>query len=498
MARKKIVIVGSGLGGLLCAGLLSKNGYEVEVLEQHHQIGGNLQTFFRGGLEFDTGMHYFGCMAPGQVMYQVLKYLGIMDRLHLAPLDSAGFDRIHIGSEIYPYAMGYEGFQKSLSAQFPNDVAAIERYVELLKNNWDHNPMLNLRELSREASTSHGEFGLLASKVVEDLTQNKRLQAVLLATNGLYAGHREKTPFYVHATIQSFFIQSAWRFESGGRQLPQLLQERITQQGGTIRTRAKVVEFIHENSEVSAVLLENGERVVASAFISNLHPMTTHQLCKEKAYRRIAAERLSHLENSCSSLTVHIVLHPRALIHDNCNHYLHSDDRVWTMGDEADKRPWPTGMMMYTTKSQLHTGYAESVTLISALDFSEVEIWEHTKLGQRPAEYKAFKQKNAELLLNLGQRVIPNLSELIKSMAIATPLTYRDYTNTPRGSMYGIVKDAHRPLETFLSPTTRLNNLLLTGQNINLHGMLGVTMTALVTCAYHTDINAMIRAIREA
>ena len=41
------MIVGSGLGGLECASILSKEGYSVCVLEKNHQIGGNLQTFSR-------------------------------------------------------------------------------------------------------------------------------------------------------------------------------------------------------------------------------------------------------------------------------------------------------------------------------------------------------------------------------------------------------------------------------------------------------------------
>ena len=55
---KKCVIIGSGLGGLACGCILSKNGYEVTVLEQGFQIGGCLQTFRRGDAVFETGMHY--------------------------------------------------------------------------------------------------------------------------------------------------------------------------------------------------------------------------------------------------------------------------------------------------------------------------------------------------------------------------------------------------------------------------------------------------------
>ena len=49
--------------------------------------------------------------------------------------------------------------------------------------------------------------------------------------------------------------------------------------------------------------------------------------------------------------------------------------------------------------------------------------------------------------------------------------------------MYGYVKDVNNPLHSFVSPRTRIKNLLFTGQNLNMHGILGVTIGAIVTCS---------------
>ena len=56
MEKYDIIIVGSGLGGLVCGSILSKNGYKVLVLEKNIQIGGCLQSFKRNGVKFETGM----------------------------------------------------------------------------------------------------------------------------------------------------------------------------------------------------------------------------------------------------------------------------------------------------------------------------------------------------------------------------------------------------------------------------------------------------------
>ena len=58
--QKKVIIIGSGLGGLSCGTILAKNGYAVTVLEQGVQVGGCLQCFSRRGAKFETGMHFIG------------------------------------------------------------------------------------------------------------------------------------------------------------------------------------------------------------------------------------------------------------------------------------------------------------------------------------------------------------------------------------------------------------------------------------------------------
>ena len=72
--------------------------------------------------------------------------------------------------------------------------------------------------------------------------------------------------------------------------------------------------------------------------------------------------------------------------------------------------------------------------------------------------------------------------ENVESTYSSTPLTYQHYTETPEGSAYGIAKSYRNSLATLIPPRTKIENLYLTGQNLNVHGMLGVTLTAATTC----------------
>src|SRR5450631_2740536 len=106
MAQYDVVIIGSGLGGLESAYILSKEGYKVLVLEKNRQLGGSLQIFVREKAIFDTGIHYIGGLDEGQNLNQCFKYFGIMDKLNLIKMDMNGFDRISFGDDGSEYGHG--------------------------------------------------------------------------------------------------------------------------------------------------------------------------------------------------------------------------------------------------------------------------------------------------------------------------------------------------------------------------------------------------------
>jgi all-trans-retinol 13,14-reductase len=110
------------------------------------------------------------------------------------------------------------------------------------------------------------------------------------------------------------------------------------------------------------------------------------------------------------------------------------------------------------------------------------EQWTDTTVGRRGELYERLKSQLADECIRLAECVVPGLGGMAEKRYTSTPLTYRDYTLTPEGSAYGVRKDCRNLLMTTLSPRTPIPNLLLTGQNLMLHGVEGVTMTALRTC----------------
>ena len=140
--------------------------------------------------------------------------------------------------------------------------------------------------------------------------------------------------------------------------------------------------------------------------------------------------------------------------------------------------------------------FSETIDLLSPIDFSEVAQWSETKFGSRPNSYYDFKQRKAEEIINFVCRYLPELRESIDVYYTSSPLSYSYYTSTVNGSAYGIMKDCNNVLTTFLTPKTPIGNLFMTGQNLNLHGILGVSMTSSLTCAEIVGMEKVISEIK--
>ena len=141
------IIIGSGLGGLMTTLILAKEGKKVAVLEQNKQFGGNLQTFLRQGILFDTGVHYVGSLDKGQTLYSYFSYAGILPYLDLERMPQEGFDYICFGQEeiAYPHAQGYTSFVRALLPYFPKEHEALEQYITKIKEVCDAFPLYRFR-----------------------------------------------------------------------------------------------------------------------------------------------------------------------------------------------------------------------------------------------------------------------------------------------------------------------------------------------------------------
>lgn len=482
-----IIIIGGGLGGLECGYILAKKGMQVTVLEHDVHVGGCLQSFRRADVQFDTGFHYVGGLAEGQSLYGLFRYFGLLD-LPWHKLDDECFDEVVLGNSTFPFAQGHERFVERLTDSFPHQRKELTAYISFLKKVGEH---ITDSFLPRDINQFYASslFARSAWQFLQETISDSLLRKVLSGTSLKMELHAETLPLYMFAQINNSFIESAWRLQGGGQLIADRLRQGIESMGGVVRTGATVTRILPQGGKATAVEVNGAERLEAEWIISNAHPVSTLALiddCPE--IRRVYRKRINSLENTFGMFTANILLKPHVLPYLNRNIYIHRTDAdLW----HIDTGRVESVLLNYYVPTD-GSMFTPCVDMLTPLRWEQVAQWTDRPRGQRGNDYVAFKQQKTEECLQLVEHRIPALRGAIERVFTSTPLSYNYYTLTRQGTAYGIRKDYKTPMTTVLTPRTPLKNLLLTGQNLNLHGVLGVSMTAVFTCAEILGMSALV------
>lgn len=478
MDGRKVIIVGSGLGGLECGYILARQGYKVTVLEQHHKIGGCLQTFVRsngnGGVcRFDTGLHYVGGLDSKGSLRPLFDYFSLTD-LGWKQLDPQCSDEITIGGESFSLASGHELFAEKLIERFPSESKGILAYTELLKGVGDN----IFRPFKDPEAAMNPLFSESAYDYLCSVTEDPLLRKVLSGASLKLELRNDSLPLYIFAQINNSFIQSSWRLPGGGDMIASSLASSIRSMGGEIRVNAPVTALNEQEGRIVSVEVAGSELLMADWVISDAHPAETLALIPEsRAVRRIYRSRISGLPNTFGMFTANICLKDSAVKYQNRNLFIHREEAdLWNPSTDRTE-----SVLVHFYPPEDGSDYATHIDILCPMDYSSIASLQNEPVGRRGDEYEAVKARKAEECIELASLRIPGLKDAISAVYTSTPLTYRTYTGTPFGSAYGIRKDWNNPMGTVLSPRTPIGNLLFTGQNLNLHGILGTSMTAVLT-----------------
>lgn len=475
-----VIIIGSGLGGLECGYILSRMGRRVLVLEQDTQPGGCMQSYRRHGLAYDTGFHYVGGLAEGQSLHTAFRYLGLLD-LPWQRLEAEGFDRITIGDRTFSFAEGFDAFAERLAAEFPAERVALRQYVALLKQCGEEqfatlNPQAD--EQARASAMLLSERS--AYQYLTETFHDPLLVNVLSGASLKMELRKESLPLFTFLHGNSSFIESSWRLKGDSSLIVEALLKGIQAQGGEVVCRAKVEELVERNGRLIQARCRNGEVYEGDLFISDIHPAATCGLVKQsKHMRNIYRKRMASLENTFGMLTVSLRLKPQAIPYFNWNHYIYKEANVWDFYRQGSA----VEGLLISCRVPEDGCDAQIIDLLTPLSWQHCAAWCDTQVGRRGESYIIWKEQLADACIDLAERVVPGLRQSVAERYVSTPLTYRDYLSAPEGTAYGVRKDYRKLMQTMLSPRTPIPNLLMTGQNLMLHGLHGVTMTAFFTCA---------------
>lgn len=487
---KKVIIIGSGLGGLSCGLVLQRKGFDVTVLEQELQVGGCLQCFVRRGAKFETGMHFIGSCREGQTLHTVLDRLGVMDSLTLSALDTDAYNTVSLGGQQFSFPNGREAFLERMGSYFPKEKDALRRYVGIVDDVSAASTLHHIYSQQRDAVIDTSYQTTAINDVLDGLFHDELLKNVLVGDLPLYAAERDKTPFATHAFIMDFYNQSAFRFVGGSDRLAHVLVGKLREAGGEVLNQKRVTHITCDDTRAVGVVTADEQFYPADYVISAIHPMRMLEMLDSHLIRPAFRNRINAIPQTAGSFVVYLKFRQHTLPYMNTNYFGYRSSTPWGCESYTDG-DWPKGFLYMhlchneehdlASSADYHPRFAQSGILIGYMHYDEVRQWERFPIGRRGEAYEAFKREHAERLLAELERQIPGTLACVECYYTSTPLTYRDYTGTEGGSLYGIAKDVTLGAAGRVPYRTKIPNLFLAGQNVNSHGIMGVLVSTFVT-----------------
>ena len=135
----RVLIIGSGIGGLSTAIILARLGLEVTVLEKNSRPGGLMRGYSREGIECGVGVHYLGSLGRGQILRTFFDYLGVTEAIPVVRMGQNGvidryvFDSATGYPPIFDLPQGMDSYEENLNLAFPEEEKKIAELLVPLR-----------------------------------------------------------------------------------------------------------------------------------------------------------------------------------------------------------------------------------------------------------------------------------------------------------------------------------------------------------------------------
>jgi all-trans-retinol 13,14-reductase len=494
------IVIGSGMGGLTTAALLSELGWKVCVLEQHYTAGGYTHSYDRAGYEWDVGVHYIGDVGTKTRTRRMFDFLSD-GKLEWAPMDDE-YDRFYIGDRVFCARAGKQAFRDNLVAQFPHEEQAIDQYMHLLSGVGGALSILGMERVAkpwqRLVSTPYRKWKTPAHiyrntyEVLSELTDDQDLIATICGQWGDMGLPPKQSAFLVHAMIARHYLYGGYYPVGGSWRIADSIIPKIQKGGGEVFTYARVKRILIGDGAVTGVEMEDGHRiecpcVVSSAGIDNtFNHLLPENVVEETGYAR----SLEKVRPSIGHLGVYIGLQGTAeelgLPRTNFWIYPGNDYDAAVQEFLSDRNaPFPVVYISFPSAKDpdylnRHPGTA-TIEIVAPAPYQWFEKWKNETWGKRGEDYENFKAElGARLMRHLYDK-LPQLEGRVDYYEISTPVSTEWFSAYRHGELYGLDHTPERLQQDWLGPRTRIPGLWLTGQDTLTCGVTGAMMAGMLT-----------------
>ncbi|NXE57640.1 RETST reductase, partial [Casuarius casuarius] len=464
------------------------------------------------------GIHYVGQMEEGSSPRFLLDQL-TEGQLQWAPL-TAAFDAVLLGEpgdgRTYRLRAGQRDYFEALKRHFPRETAAIDAFERLLKSIRSGPALLVIlkmiplplaRLLCRTGLLSLlSPFYRLASRslreVVEGLTADRELQAVLSYIFPTYGVVPSRASFSLHAILVNHFLAGAWYPRGGASEIAFHTIAVIQRAGGDVLGRAPVSRILLDaEGKACGVSVKKGQdtvNVFAPVVISDAGIFNTYEQllpAEARALPEIQSQLrlVKHGEGGFSVFvglkgtkeelgleSTNFFVYPGNDLDEMVKRYLASPrdeaaENIPLLFVTCPSAKDPTWEMRHPGKSTL--------AIVTFAKYEWFEEWKDEPVHKRGDSYEEVKQAFVDTIMKTVFKLYPRIEDRIEYLSGGTPVTNRHYIGSAQGEIYGVEQDTRRlqgEAIAALRARTAVPNLYLTGQDVCLGGFMGAVQGAML------------------
>lgn len=475
---KKVLVVGSGLGGLSAAIYLAAEGYDVEIFEKNAQIGGKLNLLEKDGFSFDLGPSIF---TMPHIFDQLFKQANrkMEDYFTLKPVHPHWRNFFEDGKviDLIPFDQENNFRVTNLSLQGKRQLEEFLTYSKALYDYTEKGYFSEGLDTLPDNLMSYGPISLLkdfdALSTMDTKVRKYIDNPYLVDIMNFFIKYVGSSPYNAPALLNLLpYIQyefGLWYVEGGMYNLARGLNQLLEELGVKIHLNTEVKKVIKTKDHVSSIQLQDGQIIKGDLIVSNMEAIPAYKELLDMDDDFL--EKLEKFEPACSGLVIHLALRKKynQLAHHNFFFSKDPKNHFATVFDEKKLPSDPTLYVVAPTRTDTTQAPAEyeNLKILPHIPYLNDEVTQE--------DYDQLKERVYTKLENMG---LTDLRENIIFEEILTPFDIQEMYYSNKGSIYGVVSDRNKNLGLKIpKQSTIFDNLYFVGGSVNPGG--GMPMVVL-------------------